>query len=296
MFLKETQLVKEAKKSRYLFNVFLTLLFALIFLFVGQMLGALISGTLRLSELLTSPINKMLLRLILGFLPITLLIFAFVKFIEKRNVSSMGFYKNGFVRKYFKGFMVGVAAFSSVVLLLAVTGHIKLVEVFNADKIIIFLMILPGWMIQGATEEILARGWLMNVLGAKYNITVGLILSSLFFGVLHGGNPNVSYVAIINLVITGIFFGLYVIKTEDLWGACGIHAAWNAFQGNFFGFEVSGMDTGVGSIMKLKSVGSDSFTGGAFGPEAGIACTIVISLISIFLIYRIRKSYKKATV
>lgn len=133
----------------------------------------------------------------------------------------------------------------------------------------------------------------MNVLGAKYNITIGLIFSSLLFSLLHFFNPNVSFVAILNLFITGIVFGLYVIKTKNLWGACGLHAAWNFFQGNIFGFEVSVMETGVGSLIKLKLVGSELFTGGSFGPEAGIACTIVLSVTIIILLYKIINSYEK---
>ncbi len=45
--------------------------------------------------------------------------------------------------------------------------------------------------------------------------------------------------------------------------------------------------------MKLKLVGSDLFTGGSFGPEAGIACTIVLSIAIIILLYKIKNSYEK---
>ncbi len=110
---------------------------------------------------------------------------------------------------------------------------------------------------------------------------------------LHFLNPNVSIVAVVNLFITGILFGLYVIKTQNLWGACGLHAAWNFFQGNIFGFEVSGMNIDIGSLMKLELVGSDLFTGGSFGPEAGIACTIVLSVAIVILSYKIKNSYEK---
>ncbi len=195
--------------------------------------------------------------------------------------------------KYISGFIVGVILFSSVVIVLIVTGHINLVNGLNLNNILPLIIVLPGWMIQSATEEVLVRGWLMNVLGAKYNITIGLIFSSLLFALLHFFNPNVSLVAILNLFITGIVFGLYVIKTKNLWGACGLHAAWNFLQGNIFGFEVSGIKTDIGSLMKLKLVGSDLFTGGSFGPEAGIACTIVLFVAIVILLYKIKNSYEK---
>ncbi|MCJ7691055.1 MAG: CPBP family intramembrane metalloprotease, partial [Clostridiaceae bacterium] len=124
----------------------------------------------------------------------------------------------------------------------------------------------------------------MNVLGAKYNVAVGLIISSSFFGLIHSANPNVNILAIINIVLVGLFLGLYVIKTNDLWGVCGLHAAWNWTQGNVFGFEVSGQTVASGSLMHLKLTGAQWFTGGAFGPEAGMAAAIVLS-IGIIVVY-----------
>ena len=131
----------------------------------------------------------------------------------------------------------------------------------------------------------------MNVLGARYNIGIGLFISSTLFGLLHLTNPNVSFIAVINIILIGIFYGLYVIKTNDLWAVCGMHSAWNFAQGNLFGFEVSGINVEVSSLMDLNLVGNDFISGGIFGPEAGIASTVVL-LISIgILIYLDKKDY-----
>ncbi|EJO5347349.1 CPBP family intramembrane metalloprotease [Clostridium botulinum] len=292
MILKETELVMQAKQSKRLYNIIISYVLVLLFMFIGEIIGSIvffiIKSILRISN--DTAINFSIY-LITGFLFSTLLVFLWVKKCEKRSVAGMGFCREGFVRKYISGFIFGIILFSLVVIVLIVTGHINLVNGLNLNNIVPLIVILPGWMIQSATEEVLVRGWLMNVLGAKYNITIGLIFSSLLFALLHFFNPNISLVAIVNLFITGIVFGLYVIKTRNLWGACGLHAAWNFFQGNIFGFEVSGMETGIASLMKLRLVGSKLFTGGSFGPEAGIACTIVLCLCTIILLYKIKKSY-----
>ncbi len=152
---------------------------------------------------------------------------------EKRSITGLGFCREGFLGKYISGFIVGVILFSSVVIVLIVTGHINLVNGLNLNNILPLIIVLPGWMIQSATEEVLVRGWLMNVLGAKYNITIGLIFSSLLFALLHFFNPNVSLVAILNLFITGIVFGLYVIKQR----ICGEPADFmqpGIFSGKYF--------------------------------------------------------------
>jgi hypothetical protein len=73
------------------------------------------------------------------------------------------------------------------------------------------LTILPGWIVQSSTEEIITRGWLMHIIGAKHNQALGFIISSILFGVLHIFNPGVSLLSILNIVLVGFLFGLYVI-------------------------------------------------------------------------------------
>ena len=67
-----------------------------------------------------------------------------------------------------------------------------------------------------------------------------------------------------------------------------MHSAWNFAQGNLFGFEVSGLDVSVGSLIDLNLVGSDFVTGGIFGPEAGIIATFIL-LASIRILLFIDK-------
>ena len=159
------------------------------------------------------------------------------------------------------------------------------IQLVGISAISSILVILFGWIIQGATEEIVTRGWLLNVLSTKYNIGVGLLISSTLFGLMHLTNPNVNYIAVINIILVGLFYGLYVIKTNDLWSVCGMHSAWNFAQGNIFGFEVSGLDISVGTLIDLNLVENDFITGGVFGPEASIVATFVLLLSIIILLF-----------
>jgi membrane protease YdiL (CAAX protease family) len=296
VFSNENGLFREAKKAKVLPNIILCLLWVILFLIGGQIIGSILAyftGKL----IGNNPAVLLLNNLIFGFIFISLLVFARVKFREKRSISSIGLEKEGFIKKYFIGFGIGFLMFSTVTLLLSISGHTVInSNPASASGILALsgvLIVLPGWMIQSATEEILSRGWFMNVLGARYNVAVGLTVSSTFFGLMHFANPNVSILAIINIVLVGLFLGLYVIKTNDLWGVCGLHAAWNWTQGNVFGFEVSGQKVTAGSLMHLKLTGAEWFTGGAFGPEAGLAAAIVLS-IGIIVVYFIplRKNIK----
>ncbi|AWZ48944.1 CPBP family intramembrane metalloprotease domain-containing protein [Clostridiaceae bacterium 14S0207] len=290
--LKKDGLFKEAQWNDKLPNILQTFLLGYFYLLLGQLIGEVFIFIVTKSITL-SPTFKLLSYLIFGFIFCSLLIFMRIKIKEKRTLSSFGFQKRGSIKNYFLGFLIGVILMSIITLILVFTGNAVLnnnsIQPLGISAIFNILIILPGWIIQSATEEILTRGWIMNTLGARYTPIIGLIGSSVFFALLHLANPNVTFVSIINLILVGILFGLYVIKTKSLWGVCGMHAAWNFFQGNIFGFKVSGLDVQIGSIVELNTKGANWISGGTFGPEGGIICTVINSIAVIVLVYLIAK-------
>lgn len=300
--IEKTRLTEDAKKSRVLLNFFLSMLLAYLFIKGGIATGQLIFGPI-LTSISKSSFFAQNQNLIIQFVQllafglISSIVFIWVLAIEGREIETLGFYKESWIAKYVSGLLIGLLMMSTVVFILYIFGFItietKSLQPVGIAALLNILIILIGWLIQGATEEIVTRGWLMNVLGARYNITVGLILSSVFFALIHSENPGINYVAMINIVLVGILLGLIVINTGSLWVACGIHSAWNFAQGNIFGFQVSGNDVGVGSIVDLNLVGNEFITGGSFGPEAGMVCSFVILfLIIIMLILTKRDSLK----
>lgn len=289
MLLKKNSIINSSKNEKKSPNFIWAIILSLIFMYGGSLIGSLATVPLYLA-LLNVPLffnNQNLLSLLItlfSFAFISLLVFFRVKVIEKRSLSSIGFNKNNWLKKYSLGFLIGLVMMSIIVLILLSFGYITVeknpIQLVGISAISSILVILFGWIIQGATEEIVTRGWLLNVLSTKYNIGVGLLISSTLFGLMHLTNPNVNYIAVINIILVGLFYGLYVIKTNDLWAVCGMHSAWNFAQGNIFGFEVSGLDVSVGSLIDLNLVGNNVITGGAFGPEAGIKSTFIL-LVSI---------------
>lgn len=297
MFIRNESIVDKARYSKKLPNLIWAIILALIFLNLGSILGYLIIIPLTIIAK-TIPFFSsnqdllILLASLFSFIGISLLVFFRVAKIEKRKISSIGFAKHNWFKKYILGFLIGLFLMSLVVLILYLFGFVSInknpsqpVGKFALANILILLV---GWIIQGGTEEILTRGWLMNVLSAKYNIHIGLLVSSVFFGALHLSNPNVNYIAILNIILVGYLFGLYVLKTNDLWGACGIHSAWNFAQGNLFGFEVSGLNVSVGSLFDFNLTGNNFISGGSFGPEAGL-CSSFVLILGIMIIFLLDK-------
>ncbi|MFE7913937.1 CPBP family intramembrane glutamic endopeptidase, partial [Bacillus mobilis] len=142
---------------------------------------------------------------------------------------------------------------------------------------------LVAFLIQGATEEIVVRGWLFPVLSVRSRIWIGIVVTSFLFGFLHLLNPGITILSISNIILVGVFAAFYVLKDSSLWGICAWHSLWNWAQFNIYGFAVSGMTMYSTPLFKPVTNGSEFLHGGSFGIEGSIITTIMLSIASIVL-------------
>jgi membrane protease YdiL (CAAX protease family) len=249
---------------------------ALLFLVIGIAFEW--SGSDAMSSVLLVGFEQTLL-LTLAFGSVIFLVWLWVRFYEQRPFFTLGFERAGALLRYGRGLLVGLGMFASVFLLLALTGSVSLTGNILSQGLIVLvgvLVVFVGWIVQGAAEEILVRGWMMSVLGVRYTPALGIFLSALFFTVMHGLNPNLSVLALVNLFLYALFASLYALREGSLWGICAFHSVWNWSQGNIFGFAVSGSEMAGVTLLDLTMHGPDWLTGGAFGPEGGVAVTLVL--------------------
>jgi membrane protease YdiL (CAAX protease family) len=132
-----------------------------------------------------------------------------------------------------------------------------------------FLVSLGLFILVGIDEEILSRGYQLQNLVEGLNLPWGLVLSSLIFAIMHLGNPSVVWYTVIpGLMAAGLFLAFGWVRTRELWLPIGLHIGWNLFEGPVFGFPVSGLATS--QLLLQTPTGPVWFTGGSFGPEAGV--------------------------
>ncbi len=129
----------------------------------------------------------------------------------------------------------------------------------------------------GVAEELVFRGILMRLLWEAFGLRVGIVLSALVFGLIHVVNPGHALMGPVFIVFeAGLLLGGLYALTGRLWASIGAHAGWNFTQGYVFGTAVSGTDAGGHWLISVPAPGVPAvLTGGAFGPEASLACLVV---------------------
>jgi membrane protease YdiL (CAAX protease family) len=128
-------------------------------------------------------------------------------------------------------------------------------------------------LVSAANEELVFRGYPLQVLMRGMGIWPAVALMSLLFGLLHASNPNATHLGTLNTALAGIMLSMAYLKTRSLWLPYGIHIGWNLGLGFVFGFSLSGVD--IASLWTARASGSPVIVGGAYGPEGGLLASLV---------------------
>jgi membrane protease YdiL (CAAX protease family) len=116
-------------------------------------------------------------------------------------------------------------------------------------------------------------------------ITVALILiigQAFLFSMVHGSNPYFNGgLAMLNIFLAGLLFGILTLKPGSFWMAILVHFLWNTTSAAA-GSPVSGYIFDFGnSYTNIYFEDTGLWSGGAFGIEGGLACSFVLSLTII---------------
>lgn len=207
----------------------------------------------------------------------TLLAILYCKAIEKRSLRSMGFSKAGWTKDYLLGFGIGAGMLVASVGIAAAFGTLS-VSAVSGVSVLMVLAFLAGFIVQGMAEEVLLRGYFMVSLANRTSVAWAVAISSAAFSLLHLLNAGITLLAMLNLTLFGVFMGIYVLRAGNIWGACALHTAWNFFQGNIFGVQVSGANMGASVFSCAAAESGTLINGGAFGLEGGLAVTAVLAI------------------
>jgi membrane protease YdiL (CAAX protease family) len=224
--------------------------------------------------------------------------YLFRRFLDQRSLASMGLALPGALRLTLRGAAIGGLLVTLPVLAQLPFGTMALSESTSpTSTIVAWGAGIFVWLAFSAmAEEIVSRGYLLQNLAAGTTVPLGVAGSSAVFAVLHLANPNVSWIAVLNILLAGVFFSLYYLLEGTLWGPFGAHLAWNFAQGYVLGLPVSGITIFERNPIFDFEPGDPAWlTGGSFGPEGGAAITAVLlaaSLVMLAVIYRKARTRK----
>lgn len=195
-----------------------------------------------------------------------------------RSLAVVGLHRRGAPGEVARGFVFGAGIVVPAVAL-ALAGGLRygpdggtFVEYMGTGAWTAFVLLFPA-----AGEEILCRGYALAVLADRWGNAVALVVTTLVFSVLHGANPEAGGLALFNIALAGLLLGLVRIVTGSLWAATGVHLGWNLAVGFLADLPVSGLALVDAPLIEVSRPGRELITGGAFGIEGGLACTLVLA-------------------
>lgn len=203
--------------------------------------------------------------------------------IQGRSYLSLGLTRRPY-KEYAIGLFWGLLAFGAALGFSLAFGSLSYAGISDNANLFFALALLLGYVVQGFSEEILCRGYLMVALGRSMPLWMAVVSSAFAFAALHMGNAGYTLLGFLNVFLFGVLMSLYMIRRGSIWGAAALHTAWNFAEGVLTDSFVSGMKMPVSILSFLLKEGDELIHGGAFGAEGGIAVTCVLAVGIVLLL------------
>ncbi|HEX8178186.1 MAG TPA: CPBP family intramembrane glutamic endopeptidase [Pyrinomonadaceae bacterium] len=238
-----------------------------------------------------------LLTFLIMFGPALLLGWGCGRVLEDLPLRALGWAKHrGWLRDLLLGSLVGAAALALGALVGAVGGGFRFSltsEFMSRAFVKTFFGAVGVYVLLAAGEEALFRGYPLQTLLRSLPFAVAVLPSSILFAAGHFYNPNVPHnyllaILFVNTVLAGIWLAVGYWRTRSLWLPLGLHWAWNWTMGSLLGLPVSGITSLTRApLLRATDRGPVWLTGGAYGLEGGLACTLAL-LVAILFLWRTR--------
>jgi uncharacterized protein len=192
------------------------------------------------------------------------------------------------LRDFLIGSVIGVGSLALATAIAAAGGGLRFTvsgrnALFQVGQTLLFSALL--FILAALAEEALFRGYPLQTLTRANLAWLAVFLTSVPFAAVHLRNPNVvAGFTFINTALAGVWLAVAYLRTRSLWFPLGIHWAWNWALGSLFGLPVSGItDIAPNPLLHGTDLGPAWLTGGSYGIEGGLTCTITLIVSTIFI-------------
>ena len=224
--------------------------------------------------------------LYLGFaIGVVLSTIAFRYFVDDQNYRSIGLGLNRLGTPSLLGMAWAIGLLSLSFGLVWSFGGVQILDTTQLGMA--SLGYLSFFLLVAIVEEVVFRGYLLQMVTDHFNYQLGIAISGIGFAIIHLGNDYFTWIAFCNLALGGILMSLLYLKYRSLYAPIAFHWIWNYFQGNILGFDVSG--NSVLGLLEIEVGSPNWLSGGNFGLEGSlITCTLLF--LSIVYIWNTSKT------
>lgn len=232
--------------------------------------------------------------LLLPFAAMAAAVWAWSRFIERRDVTTLGLVGASPLRKHVAGMAAGVGMIAVAIAAIWLAGGYvsrDFLPAFSSPASLSWMaVLLVCFVVQSGVEEFIFRGWLLSAATRRSNLTAGFIASSIAFTFLHF-SPRASAQDIIMTFVFALFACAWAWRAGSIWGVMGWHAGWNWFVGVGFGLPITGLDSHLPALLvHLVPVGPVILTGGPSGPESSVLTIGILTAGTLLLLFLPRRS------
>jgi hypothetical protein len=203
-----------------------------------------------------------------------------VRIYERGRLSDLGLgWSQLSAGELFTGLALGAGGALAILALPLVFGMAHFVPAQAVEHRAAALAFVAVTLLFGAVgEEMLFHGYAFQLLIRSMGAFATILPAGVLFGLAHAGNQNSTAMGIANTTLWGVLLGFAFVRTQALWLPIGLHFGWNLML-PLFGVNLSGFTMGVTGYALEWRVGP-WWSGGDYGPEGGLAATLVA--IAIF--------------
>ena len=181
------------------------------------------------------------------------------------------------------GLILGFGLNLIIALVAIVTGAIKIH--FAGLGIGAIVLLLISVFIQSGAEELVARVFIYQRLRKDFPKwpVVAIVGNGLFFLLMHLGNPGMTFISTVVMVLVSIMYSLVVYYFDSIWIPIVAHVTWNFTQNIILGLPNSGIVFPV-SMFKIDASRNNFAFDSTFGIEGSILA-IVLNVLACVVLY-----------
>ena len=216
-----------------------------------------------------------------GYAVYAVLALGYVKCVEKRSLKTMGL--NAGIGSWFWGAGIAAVMLGVIIGIGCLTGVIIFEGCGNSGDFLYLAALAGGFLVQGAAEEMMCRGFLMTSLLKKGSLPRAIFWSATAFALPHfsalfAADLPYALVGVVNLYLISILFSLLMVRRKTIWISCGLHSVWNFLLAGIFGMALSGGEGEKDALLHFAVTKASLWNGGAYGIEAGLLTTAALGV------------------